>query len=100
MRSSHLSKPLRKKRLDVWIVLLRLAQLRCVALEGNSAIAQHDELGLIGLIRRRPLEADTVGPILERHVFGDKECIPELMRNDDRTDRFEIAQLDDLFVDG
>ena len=75
------------------------AQLAGIALERDLAVAQHDELRLVGLLRRGLLERQ-LAAAPERRVLGDVEGVAQLVGDDDRADAFEVAQLDDFLVHG
>src|SRR5439155_1672950 len=85
-RSSQLSA---QKRLNIRI--RRTAQRVGIAFEADQAVAQHDELGFTFLFRCRRHDADGASRPGLRHVRGDVERVPQLMRHDDRADGFEIA---------
>ena len=75
-------------------------QLVGVALEDDVAVAQHDELGFVDL----PVvgaDGARMSPVLAHgRVRRDVERVAQLVRDDDGADAFEVAQLDDLGVDG
>src|SRR6266550_2182667 len=88
----------REKRVDIGILRGRVPELLGVAFEADPAIFEHDELRFVGLSGRRRVEPD-LGGVLDGHVLSDEERVAQLVRDHDGAHPFEIAQLDDLFVD-
>src|SRR5580765_453462 len=87
---------LRQERLQIGIV--GVPQFRGVTLEADEAVLEHDEFGLVGLLRscRHNLHAAVLTPY--GHAVRDVEGVTQLVRHDNRTDALEIPQLDDLVV--
>ena len=99
--SWHVSSPsYDRNACDVRIVCRRRAQLawHCLRRRSgrpcsmmNSASSAFSRRGLLERAARRRRR--------DRHVLGDVERVAQLVRDDDRADAFEVAQLDDLLVD-
>ena len=78
----------------------RGAQLAALPSKWITAVLQHDELGFVALLSRRPATISIVRRVAHGLVRRDVERVAQLVRDDDRADVLEVAQLDDLLVDG
>src|SRR5262245_60772557 len=78
---------------------LRRAERVAAAFEDDEALAQHDELGLPLLLRRRRHDLHLAVRVAPRHVLRHEERVTQLMRDDDRAHVLEVAQLDHFLVD-
>src|SRR3954469_16896738 len=88
---------LRQEGLQVWVP--RTLQIAGRPFEDDAAVLQHDELGLFGLLLVGRLYLH--GAVLAvGAVARHEEGIAQLVRDHDRADALDVAQLDDLFVDG
>ena len=69
------------------VLILRgnFSQLGGSAFESDAAIAQHDELGFVGLVAFGLLKRH-VAPAAYGNVFRDEERIAQLMGDEDRAD--------------
>src|SRR4051794_4270171 len=63
-----------EERMDVRVLGRRRAQLVGVALEGDAAVAQHDELGLVRLVNVGARELELLA-VAHRGVLGDEEGV-------------------------
>src|SRR6187200_2373068 len=89
--------PSGKKRLEIGVA--RIAQLGRRPLEDYFTVPEHQELRVVLIVKRRLLELH-LALAVDRTMRRDVERIPELMGYDNRRHLLEIAQLDDLVVDG
>ena len=76
------------------------AELRGVPFERDPAVLEHDELRLRPPCLPAALSNAQLAVCAARRVLGDVERVAQLVRDDDRADALEVAQLDDLLVDG
>src|SRR6478735_3282520 len=74
------------------------AELPGIALEGDEALLEHDELRLFALLFGGRHDPDAV-TVAHRLMRGHAEGIAHLVRDHDRADVLQVAQLDDLVVD-
>ena len=81
------------------VLVVRSPQFGGIAFKRNHALAQHDELGLVRLLRIGPRDAEAAS-FANGLMVGGEERVAQLMGHNDRTDAFQIAQLDYLLVDG